>query len=138
LAGGGVPTARLSGGGNSRVLNEILAAKANGEGFSWVTEKKIETMHTYFSMVDADGGGEIDSEEFTQIMKDPLFMGANVSQETCDACFLRFDTDGSGELDFEEFLHAFHDVIDESGAKVELTEAQRVSGSLAFGRSAGF
>jgi hypothetical protein len=63
-----------------KALDEILEQKQAGEGYEWVTEKKIRMMFNYFSMVDADGGGEIDRDEFSQIMHDPLFMGADVSQ----------------------------------------------------------
>jgi hypothetical protein len=67
-----------------------------GEGFAWVTEKKVRMMYTYFSMVDTDGGGQIDKDEFSQIMHDPLFMGADVSQvRVCPTLAAQRTSEGS-------------------------------------------
>ena len=54
-----------------------------------------------FDKFDADGGGTIEIEELTNVLKN---MGQDPSPEELKAIIDVIDQDGNGELDFEEFL----------------------------------
>jgi Ca2+-binding EF-hand superfamily protein len=66
----------------------------------------LERYQKAFGEYDTDGSGNIDMEEFQNILNACLKLppGQSLSQDRTDAFWRECDTDGSGEVDFEEFV----------------------------------
>ncbi|CAG9313576.1 unnamed protein product [Blepharisma stoltei] len=57
-----------------------------------------------FHMLDKDGSGELDFQEFTQVMK---FFDLEMTNQRLLQIFSKFDADGSGNMSLQEFEAAF-------------------------------
>mgnify|MGYP006309173809 CR=1 FL=1 len=57
-----------------------------------------------FDHFDEDDNGEIDREEFADLM---AALSADMSEDELDVGFAAIDTDGSGLIDFDEFYEWF-------------------------------
>ena len=60
-------------------------------------------LKTAFQMFDADGSGQIDSNELLQLLAGDDFRNL-YTQEQLDAAIAEVDDDGNGEIDFNEFM----------------------------------
>ncbi len=86
------------------------------------TRNRIMSIRQKFKMIDTDGNGTLDIDEFYE-----LCANLNLSKEQLHADFTRLDADRSGEIDFDEFLtwwkerakqsQEFSDLFDEIGRK---------------------
>ena len=56
-----------------------------------------------FGLIDTDGGGSIDKDEFYELMC-MVGLGDMLSRDESDAMIDKVDGDGSGEVEFDEFL----------------------------------
>lgn len=60
-------------------------------------------MQRIFKIMDDDGSGLLDIQEFWKAICD---FRLQISKEECRALFDFFDADGSGQIDFNELLYA--------------------------------
>lgn len=80
--------------GGAEILSEI---------FEWIEFMggEIKPVEVFF-MVDSDGSGAMDEEEFTEALA-RMGMGS-LNQEQVRAAFLSLDEDGGGSIEIEEFM----------------------------------
>merc|ERR1711920_471546 len=64
-----------------------------------------EDVHHMFNLLDVDGNGELDSDEFASMIE---LMQVGVSATSIAQVFDTFDDDGAGSIDFREFLRALY------------------------------
>lgn len=91
---------------------EIVSKRSGGGG--------ILALSKNFKIIDKDGGGTLDKDEFKLAMKK---FQSGFSPEECDALFDYYDAKGGasdGRLDFDEFLKGLRGVMND--ARRELTE----------------
>jgi len=60
-------------------------------------------MEEVFGLIDSDGGGSIDKDEFYELMC-MVGLGDTLTREEADVMIDKVDEDGSGEVEFDEFL----------------------------------
>jgi len=106
---------------DKRVLPESVVQKIE-ELPEEKTRNRILSIRQKFKLIDTDGNGTLDIEEFYE-----LCANLNLSKEQLHADFVRLDADKSGSIDFEEFLswwkerakesQEFSDLFDDIGRK---------------------
>lgn len=74
-----------------------------------LSESKRAQLMSLFNVLDSDGGGEVDFEEFAQAWS--MMAGRDAaSMRAARAVFNDIDVDGSGTMDFEEFVKLMNDL----------------------------
>eukprot|EP01043_Picozoa_sp_COSAG02_P006050 COSAG02_NODE_168_length_31711_cov_68.337973_33_plen_339_part_00 len=106
---------------DKRVLPESVVQKID-ELPEEKTRNRILSIRQKFKLIDTDGNGTLDIEEFYE-----LCANLNMSKEQLHSDFVRLDVDKSGSIDFEEFLswwkerakesQEFSDLFDDIGRK---------------------
>lgn len=60
-------------------------------------------------LVQVDGGGELDEDEFALIMQ---YLGVTLTEAELERWFAKYDTSGDGNIDWNEFLDLWLDIIE--------------------------
>jgi len=66
-----------------------------------LTPEQIKEIHHNFDFFDRDGNGQLDEDEFTELLK---IIEPNAKKEEAIKGFAIVDVDGDGSIDFNEFL----------------------------------
>ena len=82
-----------------------------------IDEAKVKEM---FDMLDADGGGSIDTGELTQAF---IALGISDTKEEIELLVREIDTDGSGEIEYEEFCAMIRKLQDQRDSTSEILKA---------------
>jgi Ca2+-binding EF-hand superfamily protein len=83
---------------NSVIAFEDTSAAAAAVWELGLDQKDLRRLKNKFELIDLDGSGEIDYEEFFELIED-------TRSPYTDALFALIDQDGSGAIDFSEFIH---------------------------------
>ena len=73
-----------------------------------------------FDMLDADGGGTIDTDELTQAF---VSLGISDTKEEIDRLVMEIDTDGSGEIELDEFREVIYKLQAQRDSSAEMFKA---------------
>jgi len=83
---------------------------------------QVLEMEEVFGLIDSDGGGSIDKDEFYDLLC-LVGLGDSVHKEDADAMIDMVDEDGSGEVEFDEFLQVMRKRPIHGNTKEEMTKA---------------
>ena len=78
-------------------------SKSKASGF---TTKELKELKSIFKKVDKDKSGELDEQEFREMLKQSGIV-KGTSENEYDSLFKAFDADGSGTISFEEVATSF-------------------------------
>lgn len=71
-----------------------------------MTEEREQELRETFDHFDRDGNGQIDLDEFRQLL---AAMRADTSDAEAELGFSELDRDGNGTIDFDELVAWFND-----------------------------
>jgi len=79
-------------------------------------------MKEIFGLIDTDGGGSIDKDEFYELMC-MVGMGELLTREESDQMIDKVDGDGSGEVELDEFIAVMTKKAEHENTRAELLQA---------------
>lgn len=79
-------------------------------------------MKEIFGLIDTDGGGSIDKDEFYELMC-MVGMGELLTREESDQMIDKVDGDGSGEVELDEFISVMTKKVENENTRPELLQA---------------
>ena len=92
------------------------AVRAGKDRVKSVLSRSLATVGSLFEIMDYDGSGAIDAEEFHRAV---LALGVQAPKEVTDSVFADFDFDGSGEIGSTEFVRfMLRDALSSSSTRV--------------------
>ena len=96
-----------------RAANVIREGKAKVKS---VLSRSLTTVGSLFEVMDLDGNGSLDSQEFASAV---LALGVQVSREVTDLVFADFDFSGDGQINHHEFVRfMLRDALSNSSTRV--------------------
>lgn len=84
-------------------------------------EARIESLKKSFAVFDADGSGELDTEEVIQILQRTTPAGTQMTEKDAREFIHEFDRDGNGTMNLQEFIIAMGVISDAAGLDGEET-----------------
>eukprot|EP00931_Biecheleriopsis_adriatica_P050316 TRINITY_DN29123_c0_g1_i1.p1 TRINITY_DN29123_c0_g1~~TRINITY_DN29123_c0_g1_i1.p1 ORF type:complete len:619 (-),score=105.78 TRINITY_DN29123_c0_g1_i1:74-1765(-) len=91
--------------------------------------KKLQELKNIFRAIDADGTGEVSSEEFNAACDNPAvrdrLSALGFEQEELQRLFKLLDTDGEGSLSIEEFLRGMSEIEGQATARSMLSATKK-------------
>jgi len=103
----------------SRNLSEAQRAVRDMARVVGVSVDEAENLKKKFDHFDEDGSGNIDKNEFIQVLRSFTGSKTEISKERFDCYWRDVDSDSSGEVDFEEFLMWYQTVVRGGGLSPE-------------------
>ncbi len=98
-------------------LKKQMSSRKKQADAALLDDTKIKEM---FDMLDADGGGTIDTDELTQAF---VSLGISDTREEIDRLVQEIDTDGSGEIEFSEFREVIYKLQSQRDSAGEIYKA---------------
>eukprot|EP00937_MAST-01D_sp_MAST-1D-sp2_P000214 g214.t1 len=95
------------------------------------SDAELKTLREIFNLVDADGGGTIDSEELERLMDLVGGFGAGgYDPETAMTMIRQVDTTGTGEVHFDDFVRVVSSKMTAAQAPCSFAQATRAFDTL--------